>query len=176
MLESLKWRTESGNGQASRSDSLAASRTLRNADVKMLNLLAAFREINFQFEAIRTVEIPIGVIERDKCRRLHRQTLLQIGRLQRRALDRDGAMLGSNHQPDRRQWTRTAIGANARVNRNAHVASGRRFDLTLDRIVVLRIGLLFDLGPNVGRGHVKGTRRQQHGCKDSRRTFSRPMC
>jgi hypothetical protein len=59
-----------------------------------------------------------------------------------RVLDRGSAMLGSNRQPDRREWTRTAIGANAGVNRNTHVASCWDLNLTFDRIVVLRIELL----------------------------------
>jgi hypothetical protein len=63
----------------------------------MLNPLAIIREFNFQIEAICTVEIPIGVIERDKCRHLHRRTLLQ---LQRRALDRDGAMIWTDRRPN----------------------------------------------------------------------------
>jgi hypothetical protein len=93
LAEPLK--RESQLVHASRSDCLCGCRT------KKLNLFAGIREINFQFEAIRTVEIPIGAIERDKCRRLDRQTLFQIGRLQRRALDSDAAVVGSNRQPDR---------------------------------------------------------------------------
>jgi hypothetical protein len=116
--------------------------------MKMLNPLASLREINRRISDRRNTT--------RKCRRLHRQTLLQIGRLEYRVLDRGSAMLGSNRQPNRREWTRTAIGANAGVNRNTHVASCRHLDLTFDRIVALQIELLFGLGAKVGRDRIKG--------------------
>ena len=155
-----------------RLDSLPVGHRVRYADVETLKLFATVGRSNFQFEWIDTVEILDGAIKRDQCRHLDREALLQVGCLEQRALDPNGAVLRRNGESDRGQRTETAIGANAGVNPNTRFASCRNFNVALDRVglriifyVVFRIVFCVVLGANVILGAASTAAKEIHVIK-----------
>jgi hypothetical protein len=118
------------------SNALSVISAIRNADMKTLQLFAAGGKAHFQFEPIVALEILASAIERDESRYFDRQALLDISRFEHRATHGDGAVFGSNGEPYRRQRTRGAIGANATVDADAHLAPGRSLDFPIYGIVL----------------------------------------
>ena len=114
-----------------RSNSLSTVWRIRNVDMKTLELFAAGGKAHFQFKAIVALEILAGAIERDKSRRFDRQALFEIGRFEHRATHGDGAVFGRDGEPYRRQRTGSAIGVNAGVDADAHLAPSRRLDFAI---------------------------------------------
>ena len=121
--------------------------------MKMLSLFAAAGKIHFKIESIFGPQARIGAIESDKGWHFCRQALLEIGCFKRSATHGDGAMFGRNSEPDRRQWRCGTIGANARINTNAHFGAGRNFNFAPDRFV-LRIGLRIGLAKSITRARA----------------------
>jgi hypothetical protein len=119
-----------------RSNSLTIIWRIRNVDMKTLELFAAGGKAHFQFEAIVALEILAGAIERDKSRRFDRQALFEISRFQHRATHGDGAVFGCNDEPYRWQRTGSAIGANAGVDADTHLAPRRSLDFPIYGIVL----------------------------------------
>ena len=68
------------------------------------------RRNDFQLKNIGAAVVRGGVIKRDKCRHIDRQTLFDVGRFQRAALDNDAAVRRRRSKPDRRQRPGRAIG------------------------------------------------------------------
>jgi hypothetical protein len=119
-----------------RSNSLSTVWRIRNVDMKTLDLFAAGGKAHFQFEAIVVLEVLAGAIERNESRHFDGQALLDISRFQHRATHRDGAVFGRNGEPYRRQRTSSAIGTNAAVDADAHLAPRRSLDFPVYRIVL----------------------------------------
>jgi hypothetical protein len=112
--------------------SLPARCVLRNPE--MLELLAAAAKGDFQFELVSAAEILRSAVKRDESRDLGCQALFEIGGFKRTALDGDRAVRGRAGESDRRQRAGCAIGPDAGVNGDPHVAARRCLDLVLDEI------------------------------------------
>jgi hypothetical protein len=109
--------------------------------MKTLELFAAAGKAHFQFEAIvaleiLALEILAGAIERNESRHFDGQALLDISRFEHCATHSDGAVFRRNGEPDRRQRTGSAIGANAAVDADAHLAPRRSLDFPVYEIVL----------------------------------------
>src|SRR5208282_3190010 len=110
-------------------DALSATWIVGDIDLKVLKPLAASGKADFQLELVRAVEVPRGAIESDEGWHVDAQALFEIGRLERAALDADGAVRWRGHKPNRRQRTRGTIRPNVGVDADPHVAARRRLAL-----------------------------------------------
>jgi hypothetical protein len=114
-----------------RLDSLSIIWAIRKADMKTLHLFAAAGEAHFQFEAIIALEVLTGAIERDESRHFDRQALFDVSCFEHRTTHRDGAVFGRNGEPYRRQRTGGAIGTNAAIDADAHLAPRPSLDFAI---------------------------------------------
>lgn len=115
-------------------DALTTGRVARDAYAEMLRFFATARETDLKFELVAAAKTLRGAIECDESRHLGRQTLFEIGGLERGTLDVDRAVAGGAGETDRRQRTRCAIRADRGENTDAHLAARRRLDVALDQI------------------------------------------
>ena len=75
-----------------------------------------------------------SVIERDERRHLGRKTLLEIGRLQRAALDVNNAVRRRGDEPDCGQRARGAVRLDVGVDADAGITARRRLDLAFNDV------------------------------------------
>jgi len=117
------------------SDAATGARRFRHHHLDAFAPLAAVRRADLQLERVGPAEIGRCVIEGNERGRFDGETLLDIGRSQRSALDGDGAVRRRGRQPDRRQRARRAIGPDISEDSDAHIVSRRHFQLTFGPIL-----------------------------------------
>src|SRR5580700_7914577 len=90
------WLTKNFNDKrikaASTSNAFAGARRSRHRYMKAFAPLFTVRRADFQLKNIGAAVVRGGVIKRDKCRHIDRQTFFDVGRFQRAALDNDAAV------------------------------------------------------------------------------------
>ena len=104
----------------------------RDIDPEVLQLLAAVRPSDFQQELVGAAKFGCSMIERDKGWNLGRKALLDIGRLQRAALDVNKAVRRRGGEPDCGQRSRGAILLDVGIDANAGITARRRLDLAFN--------------------------------------------